>query len=166
MGSSEKEHPDRKPTWEILRGEFLKPKRMSVYALAKRLRVPAPRINDTVVEKPGTADTAVRLSRFPFGTTELLWLNLEGAYGISRVKAEHNVELNPSEATEQWRSRGFELGLGAIQIGKGRFPSGRGHRARTVVEIPPRGRNSPFTSAQTGLLQRTTSSSTRLTIFS
>jgi plasmid maintenance system antidote protein VapI len=33
---------------------------MSVYALAKRLRVPAPRINDIVLEKRGiTADTAV-----------------------------------------------------------------------------------------------------------
>src|SRR5579864_8903427 len=45
------------------------------------------------------------------------------------------------------------------------FPS-RGHRATTVVEIPPRGRNSPFTSAHTGFAHRTTSSKTRFTTFS
>jgi addiction module HigA family antidote len=55
---------------EILREEFLKPLSMSVYALAKRLHVPVPRLNDIVLEKRGvSADTAVRLSRF-FGTTE------------------------------------------------------------------------------------------------
>ena len=37
---------------------------------------------------------------------------------------------------------------------------GLGHFATTVVEIPPRGRKSPLTSAQTGLAHRTTSSST------
>ena len=42
----------------------------------------------------------------------------------------------------------------------------RGHFATTVVEIPPRGRNSPLTSAHTGFAQRTTSSSTRFTMFS
>jgi addiction module HigA family antidote len=57
---------------------------MSVYALAKRLRVSAAGINDIVLEKRGiTADTAVRLSRV-FGATERFWLNLKGAYVISR----------------------------------------------------------------------------------
>ena len=41
-----------------------------------------------------------------------------------------------------------------------------GHFAITTVEIPPRGRKSPFTSAHTGLAQRTTSSRTRFTMFS
>ena len=86
------------PNWrvhpgEILREEFLAPLRMSVYELAKRLRVPAPRINDIVLERRGvSADTAVRLSRF-FGTTEQFWLNLQGAYEVSRVKAEHADEI-------------------------------------------------------------------------
>src|SRR6266496_2440288 len=35
-----------------------------------------------------------------------------------------------------------------------------GHFATTTVEIPPRGRKSPFTSAHAGFAQRTTSSST------
>ena len=90
------------PNWrihpgEILREEFLKPVGMSVYELAKRLHVPAPRINDIVLERRGiTADTAVRLSRF-FGTTEQFWLNLQDAYEVSRVKAERAAELERIE---------------------------------------------------------------------
>src|SRR5258708_34885021 len=86
------------PNWRIhpgaiLREEFLAPMRMSVYELAKRLRVPAPRVNDIVLERRGiSADTAVRLSRF-FWTTEQFWLNLHGAYEVSRVQAEHAAEI-------------------------------------------------------------------------
>jgi addiction module HigA family antidote len=82
---------------EILREEFLKPLRMSAYELAKRLRVPAPRVNDIVLERRGiSADTAVRLSRF-FGTTEQFWLNLQGAYEISRVMADQAAEIERIE---------------------------------------------------------------------
>ncbi len=90
------------PNWtlhpgEVLREEFLKPMAMSPYALAKRLRVPPPRINDIVLERRGiTADTALRLSRF-FGTTEQFWLNLQDAYDIARVKAELAQELKQIE---------------------------------------------------------------------
>ena len=98
------------PNWrvhpgEILREEFLAPLRMSVYELAKRLRVPAPRINDIVLERRGvSADTAVRLSRF-FGTTEQFWLNLQGAYEVSCVKAEHADEIELIEPREAAASR-------------------------------------------------------------
>lgn len=79
---------------EILREEFLRPLRMSVYQLAKRLRVPAPRLNDIVLERRGiSADTAVRLSRF-FGTTEQFWLNLQDSYEVSRVMAEQGAEID------------------------------------------------------------------------
>ena len=48
---------------ETLREEFLNPMELSAYQLAKRLHVPAPRINDIVLEKRGiSADTAVRLA--------------------------------------------------------------------------------------------------------
>ena len=78
---------------EILREEFLKPLRMSAYELAKRIHVPAPRVNDIVLERRGiSAGTAVRLSRF-FGTTEQFWLNLQGAYEVSRVMAEQAAEI-------------------------------------------------------------------------
>jgi antitoxin HigA-1 len=82
---------------EILREEFLKPLGMSAYELAKRLRVPAPRVNDIVLERRGiSADTALRLSRF-FGTTEQFWLNLQSAYEVSRVMAEQAAEIEQIE---------------------------------------------------------------------
>jgi addiction module HigA family antidote len=98
------------PNWrvhpgEILREEFLKPMGISAYELAKRLHVPAPRVNDIVLERRGTnADTAIRLSRF-FGTTEQFWLNLQGAYEISRIKADHasEIELIKSRAAAALR---------------------------------------------------------------
>ena len=86
------------PNWrvhpgEILREEFLKPLHMSAYELAKRLHVPAPRVNDILLERRGiSADTAVRLARF-FENTEQFWLNLQAAYDVSRVKAEHAAEI-------------------------------------------------------------------------
>jgi antitoxin HigA-1 len=86
------------PSWKvhpggILREEFLEPLGISAYELAKRLHVPPPRINDIVLERRGiTADTAVRLSRF-FGTTEQFWLNLQGAYEVSRVMSEQAAEI-------------------------------------------------------------------------
>jgi addiction module HigA family antidote len=61
--------------------------------LAKRLHVPVPRVNDIVLGSRGiSADTAARLSRF-FGTTEQFWLNLQGAYEVSRVMAEQAAEI-------------------------------------------------------------------------
>ena len=72
---------------EILREEFLKPMKVSAYELAKQLHVPAPRINDIVLEKRAiTADTAVRLAKF-FGTTEQFWMNLQASYEVRRAKA-------------------------------------------------------------------------------
>src|SRR6266568_7871711 len=86
------------PNWrihpgEILKDEFLRPMKMSVYRLAKEIRVPAPRVNDIVLQKRGiTADTAVRLARF-FGTSEQFWLGLQSAYEVSVVKSERRNEL-------------------------------------------------------------------------
>jgi antitoxin HigA-1 len=79
------------PSWrihpgEILREEFLKPLGYSAYELAKRLHVPAPRVNDIVLERRGiTADTAVRLARF-FGTSEQFWMNLQSAYEVRSAR--------------------------------------------------------------------------------
>ena len=73
---------------EVLREEFLKPMKITAYELAKRLHVPAPRINDIVLGKRGiTADTAVRLARF-FGTTEQFWMNLRTSYEVRRARAQ------------------------------------------------------------------------------
>lgn len=86
------------PNWkvhpgEILREEFLKPLRLSSYALAKAIHVPSPRVNDIVLEKRGiTADTAVRLAKF-FGTSEQFWLGLQAAYEIGVVKVEQRKQI-------------------------------------------------------------------------
>jgi addiction module HigA family antidote len=87
------------PNWkvhpgEILKEEFLKPMGLSVYRLAKEIRVPAPRVNDIVLRKRGiTADTAVRLAKF-FGTSEQFWLGLQAAYEVNLIKSEHRSEIN------------------------------------------------------------------------
>jgi addiction module HigA family antidote len=87
------------PNWkvhpgEILKEEFLKPMGLSVYRLAKEIRVPAPRVNDIVLRKRGiTADTAVRLAKF-FGTSEQFWLGLQAAYEVNLFKSEHRSEIN------------------------------------------------------------------------
>ena len=78
---------------------------LSAYELAKRLHVPAPRVNDIVLERRGiSADTAVRLSRF-FGTTEQFWLNLQAAYEVSKVKSEHAAEIQRIEPRAAAASR-------------------------------------------------------------
>jgi antitoxin HigA-1 len=67
---------------EILREDFLRPSGLTAHALAKALRVAAPRINDIVRERRGiTADTAMRLARY-FGGDAQSWLNLQTAYDL------------------------------------------------------------------------------------
>jgi antitoxin HigA-1 len=79
------------PSWkihpgEILREEFLKPMSLSANELARSLHVPAPRINDIVLERRGiTADTAVRLARF-FGMSEEFWMNLQLQYEVRAAR--------------------------------------------------------------------------------
>ena len=97
------------PEWrvhpgEILREEFLKPMKLSVYQLAKELHVPAPRLNDVVLRKRGvSADTAIRLAKF-FGASEQFWLGLQAAYEVSMAKEELRSEIDqikPWQADEQ-----------------------------------------------------------------
>ncbi len=95
------------PSWrvhpgEILREEFLEPMKMSVYRLAKEIHVPAPRVNDIVLQKRGiTADTAVRLAKF-FGTSEQFWLGLQAAYEVNVFKSENRgllARIQPLKAS-------------------------------------------------------------------
>jgi antitoxin HigA-1 len=83
---------------EVLREDFLRPAGLSANALAKALRVPAPRINDVVRERRGiTADTALRLARY-FGGDAQSWLNLQAVYDLrvaeiaNRKKIEREIE--------------------------------------------------------------------------
>lgn len=78
---------------EILREEYLVALGMSASALARELRVPAPRINDIVREKRGvTPDTALRLARY-FGGDAQSWLNLQTAYEVKLVSEGLESEL-------------------------------------------------------------------------
>lgn len=67
---------------EILREEYLKPAGLTANALARALKVPAPRINDIVRQRRGvSADTALRLARY-FGGDARSWLNLQSAHDL------------------------------------------------------------------------------------
>jgi addiction module HigA family antidote len=71
---------------EILLEEFLKPMRLSQYALAKDINVPARRINEIVHgDRSISADTALRLSRY-FGMSENFWMNLQARYDLEIQK--------------------------------------------------------------------------------
>ena len=70
-------HPGR-----FLRDEFLEPLDLSVYALARALNVPRPRLNDVVRGRRSvTTDTALRLARY-FGTSPEFWINLQARYDL------------------------------------------------------------------------------------
>lgn len=67
---------------EILLEEFLKPKDISQYRLAKDTNVPPRRINEIVHGKRSiTADTALRLARY-FDMSPQFWLGLQMDYDL------------------------------------------------------------------------------------
>ena len=73
---------------EVLREDYLVPLGMSANALAKRLHIPASRVNDIVLERRGvTADTALRLAHF-FGGDAQTWLNLQTQYDLRLAEME------------------------------------------------------------------------------
>jgi addiction module HigA family antidote len=76
---------------EILNEEFLKPKGISQYRLAKDTGVPPRRINEIVKgERAITADTALRLGRY-FSMSPEFWLNLQSHYDLEQEQ-EHLAE--------------------------------------------------------------------------
>lgn len=90
------------PDWsvhpgEILKEEFLRPLGMSVYELAKRMRVDAQRINPIVLQKRAiTPETAVLLAKV-FGTSELFWMNLQAAYDLREARVANKKRLEQIE---------------------------------------------------------------------
>ena len=67
---------------ETLRDEYLEPLGLSVYRLARELKIARPRLNDIVLgRRTVTIDTALRLGRY-FGTTPEFWLNLQTRYDL------------------------------------------------------------------------------------
>jgi antitoxin HigA-1 len=71
---------------EILREEYMKPLNLSVYALAKELKLTRPRLNHIVLERRAiTADTAIRLAKY-FGTTAQFWMNMQSSYELREAE--------------------------------------------------------------------------------
>ena len=67
---------------EILRADFLRPMGLSVYGLARALKVSRPRVNDIVLGRRAiSVDTALRLGRY-FGTTPEFWIHLQTRYDL------------------------------------------------------------------------------------
>ena len=67
---------------------------MSVYALAKAIKVPRSRANEIVLGRRSiTADSALRLARY-FRTTPEFWVNLQAAYDlqVARETAQDRIE--------------------------------------------------------------------------
>jgi len=97
-----------KPVWgwnihpgEILREEYMKPLGLSVYGLAKALKLTRPRLNDIVLERRAiTADTAIRLARY-FGTTAQFWMNMQSSYELREAE---NANRKVVESIEPRRS--------------------------------------------------------------
>ncbi len=86
----------------ILRNDFLKPMGLSVYALAKAVKVTRPRVNDIVLGRRAiSAETALRFARY-FGTTPEFWINLQAHYNLEmeRVakKSRIEAEIKPHAA--------------------------------------------------------------------
>ena len=69
---------------EILDAEFLLPRGITQYRLAKDIGVPPRRINEIVRgQRAITADTALRLGRY-FGMSGQFWLNLQSHYDLEQ----------------------------------------------------------------------------------
>jgi addiction module HigA family antidote len=78
---------------EILREEFLKPLRLTPYAVAAALAVPRTRIERLArEEKPVTADTALRLGRY-FKTGAAFWMNIQARYDLETAEDELAAEI-------------------------------------------------------------------------
>lgn len=77
---------------EILREEFMAPLKISAYFLAKRIGVPASRIQDILHDRRQvTIDTSIRLGRF-FGVSERYFLNLQNDIDIRNAKQRKGKE--------------------------------------------------------------------------
>jgi antitoxin HigA-1 len=83
---------------EILRDEFLTPMGISVYELARAIKVPRSRVNEIVLRhRAVTTDTALRLGRY-FGTSPEFWINLQTRFDLdvadrtTRRRIEQEIE--------------------------------------------------------------------------
>ncbi len=78
---------------EILKQEFMTPMKISGYALAKALGVPAQAISDIVRKKRGiSADMAIRLATY-LGTSAQFWMNLQNSFELANARKSLRKEI-------------------------------------------------------------------------
>lgn len=76
------------PIGEILTEEFLKPLGISVYRLAKEIKVPVSRIQDIIEGRRRiTMDTALRLAAY-FGTRDMYFVEIQNRIDLQKEKQE------------------------------------------------------------------------------
>src|SRR5690242_7602581 len=86
---------------EILREEFLRPMKLTPYALAHACGVPRTRIERLAREEtPVTADTALRLARY-FGSTPEFWMNMQAQYDLERAQDAASAALRKIKPRER-----------------------------------------------------------------
>jgi addiction module HigA family antidote len=89
---------------EILSEEFMKPRGITQYRVAKDIHVSPRRINEIVHgTRAVSADTALRLGRY-FGVAPQFWLNLQSRYDLEvegdklKLRLEREVRVLPPAA--------------------------------------------------------------------
>lgn len=71
---------------EVLTAEFIEPKGITRYRVAKAMGVPQRRVDELCSGQRGvTADTALRLERV-FGMEAQVWLNLQARYDLETAE--------------------------------------------------------------------------------
>lgn len=78
---------------EILKEEFLDPMGISQRAFARKIDVPANRVNEIVRGKRSiTGDTAIRFG-LALGTSPEMWLRLQAQYELEKAQDETDPDL-------------------------------------------------------------------------
>lgn len=81
----------------VLKTMFLYPLKLSVYRVAKDIRIPQTRLSQIIATKRSiTPNTALRLSRY-FGLEDIFWLELQAVYDLAKQKELMKEELNAIE---------------------------------------------------------------------
>jgi antitoxin HigA-1 len=79
---------------EVLREDFLKPLKLSQYALAKAIGVPQIRVSEVVNGKRAiTPDTALRLARY-FRTSAEFWMGMQATYDLELARDQIGKKIN------------------------------------------------------------------------
>jgi addiction module HigA family antidote len=82
---------------EVLREDFLRPMKLTPYAVARACGLPRTRIERLAREEtPVTADTALRLARY-LGATPQFWMSMQAQYDLERAEDEAGKELRRIE---------------------------------------------------------------------